>query len=673
MLCVRVLAFLLATLTAFSTVAQVEDPADIPVEEFAALRVNSGVRLSPNGENVLIITKYQGERVVLVKPLARDGKFEGMAFPAPEDMDIRWAKWANDEYILVSFAFEAERHSVVGKQTETRLFSIPIDNPKKATNMAQYPREHNSMFRIQNRGSEPPRGAAYIPVDQDTIVDILPEDPEHFLLAIDEDYSDWAVEVRRVNVKNGNYRLVHDPSGSLYAWTTDRQRDIRFGFGQRYAGANLSDVRDEVFYRNPETGNWVDYSDEEVGNIEDYKVLGFYENPQYAFLLARNDQGFWALYKYDMIALETVETILSFEDRGVAEVITDPFTDDIVGAMYYGDEGEEYVYFDETYKELITLINQALPNSKNTLTSRDRAGTRFIVFSFSDIDSGSYYLFDKPSMRLIFLEAAYKGLDPRLMSRKQSIKYEARDGLVIHGYLTIPKGKEAKNLPAVVLPHGGPTSRDYWRFDEMAQFFASRGYAVLQPNFRGSTGYGKAFQDAGKREWGLKMQDDITDGAMWLIENGIADPERMCIVGWSYGGYAALTATIKTPDLFKCSASINGISDLQRLVSQESGYLGLERWAELIGDPGDDKTILRETSAYHNTEKIKAPILLVAAKDDTTVNYRQSTHLYKKLKGEGKPVEYIEIEDGNHSLMNEPARLTLFRALESFVQTHLGG
>lgn len=663
------LTFLLFLIFPGLASAQVNSPSDIPVEAFAALPRNSSVQLSPNGENVLYISAYGGNRVVAVMPLTSNSDFEGIAVPPLPDMDIRWARWANDEYILISMSFEAELHSIAGKQIMTRLISVPIHNPKKAKNMAQPRADRKGIDKLRNANAEKYSMSQI----QDYVIDILPDDPDHFLLGFDEDMSDWAKEVRKVSVKRGTYRLVHDPSGVLTRWKTDQQGQVRLGYGSELVGTNFNSVEDQIMYRNPETGIWKDYTGETIADFDDFFVVGFTEDPRFAYLYALNDYGFNGLFIYDMIDLKVTETLLSFEDRDVVGIETDPYTGNIVGAMYH-DNGNKYVYFDENYKKVHSMVDKALPGSYESLTSRTADGKRYLVYSDSDVDSGSYYIFDTETRQMAFLQAKYPGLDPALMSPMKGVTYTARDGMEIPGYLTIPLGKEAKNLPTIILPHGGPTARDYWGFDYLVQFLASRGYAVLQPNFRGSTGYGEDFEQAGKREWGLKMQDDVTDGAMWLVKEGIADPDRMCIFGWSYGGYAALAATFTTPDLFQCAVSVNGISDLYRLVTQESNYLGLEEWGEEIGDPQNqsDKARMKATSAIENIDKIRMPVLLLANNDDTTVNYQQSKRFYDKMRKAGKYVEYVEMPEGNHSARNEPSQLTILSNLERFLARYIG-
>jgi dipeptidyl aminopeptidase/acylaminoacyl peptidase len=220
-----------------------------------------------------------------------------------------------------------------------------------------------------------------------------------------------------------------------------------------------------------------------------------------------------------------------------------------------------------------------------------------------------------------------------------------------------------------VLPHGGPQAREDRSFWFLSQFLASRGYAVLQPNFRGSSGYGHAFEDAGEREWGGKMQDDITDGTQWLIDEGIADPDRICIVGWSYGGYAAAMGAVKTPELYRCAASINGVLDLPRLIRDDKHYIGGRAWTRSIGL--SDRSAA-DVSPYHQAKRIAVPLLIIQAKDDTRVHDDQGKRMFKRLQRMHKPVDYVEVELGGHEMYNEPARLFILESLQAFLNANIG-
>jgi dipeptidyl aminopeptidase/acylaminoacyl peptidase len=289
----------------------------------------------------------------------------------------------------------------------------------------------------------------------------------------------------------------------------------------------------------------------------------------------------------------------------------------------------------------------------------------------SSTEPGTYYLFDSEKHQLTPIDYARSGLEPEQMAPVRRIEYQARDGVTIHGLLTVPRGLEAKSLPAVLLPHGGPLAHDSLQFDWIAQFLANRGYVVLQPNFRGSSGYGIAFERAGDRQWGRSMQDDVTDGAQWLIQQGIADATRMAIVGGSYGGYAALMGAVKTPDLFRCAVSLNGVSDLVALLTSDTGGFKDELIARHIGDPSADRDMLEAVSPIRQIDKIKVPVLLLHAKDDLRVDPDQSRRMLDALQKAGKPSKFVAIESGEHWLLNEAGRTQFLTALEEFLAANM--
>ena len=313
------------------------------------------------------------------------------------------------------------------------------------------------------------------------------------------------------------------------------------------------------------------------------------------------------------------------------------------------------------------IIDGLLPDTANLITQVLPDGKSFMIRARSDSRPNEYYVFDLKLKRLYFLISERPQIDSRQMAAVEPVSYEARDGLKIPAYITYPMGRPRGNLPAIVLPHGGPTSRDTLDFDYLAQFLANRGYLVLQPNFRGSSGYGVEFEDAGKKQWGGVMQDDLTDGTKWLVAQGLADPARICIVGWSYGGYAALMGAIKTPDLYRCAASINGVANLPALVGFDKKFIGGTLWTKSITLDEEGR---RAASPYHNADAVKIPVFLAAAKDDARVPYRQSKRFYNKIKRRVTAV-YVELKTGGHSLDHEEARLRMLKKLDAFLAEHL--
>ena len=310
-----------------------------------------------------------------------------------------------------------------------------------------------------------------------------------------------------------------------------------------------------------------------------------------------------------------------------------------------------------------------------TVASRDESNRWWIVSFEGDRQSAHYYLYDRESRDAELLFVARPELEKYPLAEMKPITYVARDGLKIHGYLTLPVGVEPKNLPVVVLVHGGPWARDVWRYNPIVQWLANRGYAVLQINFRGSAGYGKNFINAGQREWGGKMQDDITDGVRWLIEQGIADPNRIAIMGGSYGGYATLVGVAFTPELYRCGVDIVGPSNLITLLKSIPPYWKplLNMFYRHIGHPEKDEEFLKSRSPLFSADKIKAPLLIGQGKNDPRVKRTESLQIVEALKKRGIPVEYVEYPDEGHGFMKAENRLDFFRRADKFLAKHLGG
>lgn len=654
---ITTLAILLASLFYSTTsFAKTKLPKEIPLEEFGTLAKNSQVRISPDGKHFAILSFIDGVRYLIITPFGKRAKD---AIPPYKGMRIGQFHWANNDTLLIEMSGEKDGHSALGKLTVNRWIIYYLDG-RKPKNMAK---------PAKVRGSRP---GDVQTAEFARVIDLLASDPENILIELDEDGRDSSLEVRRVNVRTGNYKLEMDLLKDVQNWTTDSQGELRLAEGIRRVGAGRKIDEFVMYYRPPEKNMWVEYTDTNAGG---YGIAGFFEDPKFAYAFGRNEEGYRVLYKYDMVNQEEVEVIFSVDGYDVGGLIRDKVTGKPVGVTYVTTK-RKFHYFDRQLAKIQRMMDKALSGNINTLNSWTEDRNLFIIHSESDIDSGSYFLFNNENKQLQFIEAAYEGLEPSTLSPTQAVEYEARDGLIIPGYLTLPLGMEAKNLPTIIMPHGGPQTRDEWGYNGstnfITQFLANRGYAVLQPNFRGSTGYGKEFADAGRLNWGLKMQDDVTDGVNWLIEQGIANPEKLCIMGWSYGGYAALTATIKTPDLFKCSVSINGVSDLSMLMYDDSNFLGLQNWGSHIGDPGEDKTKLRDASAYHNIGTIRTPVLVIVTRDDTRVNYNQSKKFATKMKSDGKWVKYVEIKEGGHSALEGDGRTVILREIEKFLKQFIG-
>ncbi|HEU4836461.1 MAG TPA: alpha/beta fold hydrolase [Pyrinomonadaceae bacterium] len=346
-------------------------------------------------------------------------------------------------------------------------------------------------------------------------------------------------------------------------------------------------------------------------------------------------------------------------------------------ATSYDDERTRIYWKDKAFEADYKLLQKQLPGKEIGFGSSTKDEKLWIVYANADTDPGSTYLFDRSTKKLTLQYQAREKLNRAYLAPMKPVKYPSSDGLQIPAYLTLPKGVEPKNLPAVILPHGGPWYRDSWGYDAFAQFLANRGYAVLQPNFRGSTGYGKKFIDAGNKQWGDKMQDDITWGAKYLIAQGIADPKRVGIMGGSYGGYATLAGVAFTPDVYAAGVSIVGPSNLITLLESIPPYWEQIRklFYERMGDPNtpEGKAQLLRQSPLTAASKIKTPLLVIQGANDPRVTKRESDQIVIALRDRGFPVEYMVAPDEGHGFARPVNNMAMFASAEKFLAKYLKG
>jgi dipeptidyl aminopeptidase/acylaminoacyl peptidase len=351
-------------------------------------------------------------------------------------------------------------------------------------------------------------------------------------------------------------------------------------------------------------------------------------------------------------------------------------TDELVGTSYYYDR-EKRFFRDKHFAADYKWLEKRLSGMEISMESRTRDEQVWLVTASSDTEPGQTLLFDRRTHKLTPQYKVREKLPRQDLAEMQSVTYTSSDGLEIPAYLTLPKGVDAKNLPALVIPHGGPWGRDVWGYNSLAQFFANRGYAVLMPNFRGSTGYGRKFLDAGNLEWGRKMQDDVTWGVKYMVAQGIADPKRVGILGGSYGGYATLAGVTFTPDLYAAAVDIVGPSNLITLLGSIPPYWEPIRkvFYERMGNPNtpEGKALLEAASPIHSADKIRTPLLVAQGANDPRVNRREAEQIVVALRDRGFPVEYILAPDEGHGFQRPVNNSALFMESEKFLAQHLGG
>jgi dipeptidyl aminopeptidase/acylaminoacyl peptidase len=604
----------MAAPTAFAT-----DNNLIPLKQIARLPVFTTPQLSPAGTHVAAIMVLENEQNLVVQQLLAIDKRREKPFAIDlGEYKFDWFDWANNERLLLGVRIT---DAVAGDQWNfIRIGAIGRDG------------KNPLVFNVEANDNGRYRQIALV-------VSKLQNDPDHILAALDDTPNGWGEpQVHKVNVNTGKRTLVERNRRGIYRWVADADGQLRIGI--RYSLAN-GQRKATVLYRETDSDSWqklqkTDYFDHE--RLEPYRFDK--EDPNILLVtsatLADQDQlneGESTLYRYDL------------QKREIA--------------------GE---YENTALREVQDAVENVLADKHVEMVSRDAADNLFLFRVYSDTLSPEYYLLNRSAGKLDYVAAEYPELIDYELAEMQEVSYAARDGLNIPALMTLPVAAKPEKLPFVIYPHGGPWAHDNWGFDNYVQFFANRGYGVFQPQFRGSTGLGVAHEEAGYGQWGYAIQDDISDGVQWLIDEGFADPERICIVGSSFGGYAAAAGLAKTPELYTCGISINGVMDLKQFVDssrkQFFGNVNKAMW--------NSRSEAEEASPYHLAKNIRAPLLLIASEDDTVVPSKHSKRMYKKLKRNKQAVQYEVLPGGEHWRTNEKLELQKLALIEEFLARHLG-
>jgi len=496
------------------------------------------------------------------------------------------------------------------------------------------------------------------------IVDDLVDDPEHILVQHNR-RDRRAFDVYRVNVNTGAEALVALNPGNVVAWQADHAGRVRIGV--------VSDgVDNTLIYRSTEGEPFRPIISTDFRTQVTPQFFDFANQSFYAASNRGRDRA--ALVRIDP-ARPDAETIVYEHPRVDIDGASFSRERKALSLVSFQEEKPGRAYFDPATRAMYERIEARLPGYTITLQSNTLAEDKFIVAAANDRSPGARYVYDATADSLTKLGDIAPWLPEQHMAPMQPIRYAARDGLEIPGYLTLPVGRPAKDLACIVNPHGGPWVRDGWGFNPEVQFLANRGYCVLQMNFRGSTGYGRRFWEASFKQWGLAMQDDVTDGVMWLIGQGIADPRRIGIYGASYGGYATLAGVTKTPDLYAAAVNYVGVSNLFTFMNTIPPYwepLRQQMYA-MVGNPDDpaDRARMTATSPALNADRITTPMLVAQGARDPRVNKAESDQIVEALRRRGVDVQYIVKDDEGHGFANEENRFEFYAAMEAFLARHL--
>ena len=467
--------------------------------------------------------------------------------------------------------------------------------------------------------------------------------------------------VKRVDLATGNSKVIENPRDGVWDWYADDQGIVR-------AGISYDGNRWTIWYR--------DKPEEKLHEIhgkfpkdDNSTVDRFIFRGDKSWIVTNERTGRFGLYKYDVKTQTIGEPIFENAEVDLDDVYYDAVTGD-VDAVEYEDDRPRVYWLDADMKALQAKLDKAVPTSVNLPVDWSKDDKRALIFSSSATDPGLYYLLDRTSLQMHPVLNPYPDIDPAALAPVKPIRYQARDGLMLRGYLTLPVGRDAKGLPLIVLPHGGPFARDDWDYDPLVQFFANRGYSVLQPEFRGSTGFGKDFVEKGYGEIGKKMQDDLDDGVDWLVKSGEVDPKRVCIVGLSYGGYAALWGAIRNPDRYRCAASWAGPSDLPAMMHYDRKSFSATRyfreWRKKFSGDSD----LDAVSPVHFADRLKIPVLIGHGEDDDTVPAKQSHKMVDALIKAGANVTSVFYKDSQHDFGSSADLQDWLQQLEAFLSKY---
>jgi dipeptidyl aminopeptidase/acylaminoacyl peptidase len=490
---------------------------------------------------------------------------------------------------------------------------------------------------------------------------------------MDKKGSDPTVDLLKVNLDTGRGARVAgwDGANNTRGWVMNDE-------GQVVARIDYSDKRRlyEIRAYDPGGGQRVIYS--ETTTDPSLSIVGFAEKEGTLIATLNQNSDFSQMYEMSLADGKLTGPLRTRPNAEIEGIIRDD--NKVVIGVSYSGLYPSYEIFDTALNSDIKAAINALPDASVSLASWSEDWSKILLYAEGGKQPGRYMLFDRAAKKLSQIARSRPDIKPEEVGEVITIEYKARDGLTIPALITWPAGVAAdqrKNLPMIVMPHGGPEAYDSVGFDWLAQFLANEGYVVLQPNFRGSGGFGASFAQAGYKQWGRKMQDDVTDGAKALMTMGWADPNRTCILGWSYGGYAALAGGALTPDLYKCVVAIAGVSDLRSMLGWEKRERGARStafayWTSVIGDIDQDADAIEAVSPYRLAANFKAPVLLIHGGDDLTVPDRQSEMMEQALKAANKPVTYLRIGKDDHSLVAIDSRNKALAAISEFLNRHIG-
>lgn len=629
MLSIGLLAFNVETVNAANPNSSMATNNQVPLEDFFKKPEKSGFQISPDGKFYSYLAPFEDRMNIFVQRIGTDKIIQ---VTEVTDRDISGYFWANDDRLVYV------RDD--GGDENFYLVAVNVDgsNEKELTH-----------FEGVRTG----------------ILDDLEDRPEEMIIQLNK-RNPQIFDPYRININTGELELLAENPGNYTGWMTDHDGKLRLAF--------VTDgVNNTLMYRETEEDEFKPILTTNFKESLDPLFFTFDNKKLYASSNLGRDKS--AIVLFNLETAKEEEVLFEHDEVDVSSLSYSNKRKVLTAISWYTSK-RGFKFLDKVSEERYNNIKKQLPKDIEVgISGHDKEETKFIVRTYSDKTRGAYFYYDSESKELTKLDELSPWLKADEMADMKPISYTTRDGMTINGYLTLPKGVKAENLPVVVNVHGGPWARDYWGFNSEVQFLASRGYAVLQMNFRGSTGYGREFWESSFKQWGKAMQDDVTDGAKWLVKQGIADPDRIAIYGGSYGGYATLQGLVKDPDFYACGIDYVGVSNLFTFMETIPPYWKpfLDMMHEMVGDPENeaDAANMKLTSPALNADKIKAPLFVAQGANDPRVNKDESDQMVNALKERGVEVEYMVKENEGHGFHNQENQYDFYRAMEAFLKENM--